>query len=1032
MTGRRLRVALCYADDDGKSVAPLASRLANDGFQVSDVGRPRPGQKVRREKEKMIRDSDAAILCLSQHSVGRRGTLQKDIHRVLEVQDEQPEDVIYLIPALLEPMALPWQLEKWQAVELFAPDGYARLRESLRKSERELHEESGPQSGGGVDSASVRYDLGRISPPVDPDLFVGRSAQLEWLDRCWNDPEIHLAQIVADGGVGKSALVWHWLEKRRKAKYEGVAQAIDWSFYSQGKRDYETDSHAFLDAAADHFYPTGIGLPQESQRRPDRMGALIAQAFLRDGGLIVFDGLEPLQYSPLPPTGGALKDPGIVSFTRTVRTAPPPPAGAPRRLVVITTRWAVPALRGSSVSTLNLDNLQPSDGADLLSRFRLPLQPERALRAGPHKEEALRLELENVSRELNGHALALLLLASFVLKKFRGDVRKRAEFMGTIETADDEDGPYRHARRVMQSYDRLFEESGKRIDGACRKILFMVGLFDRPVRSLLIDVVRQGEPIEELTDDLPDNLFETALETLRALRLLTAIPDETNDQLDTHPLIREHFGQVLRQKYRRSWQQVHRRLFELLCKIGPDAPERPGTVEKLEPLLQAVAHGCEAGLYHQSYNDVYRSRIMRGGEAFATRALGLFSPIVTCLSHFFERGGWSRVITGGEPGNELTPAERVSLLIEAGTVLTAVQGYASMNVKAAYDAAIELSRQHDRQHDLITAYYGLWRWALVKGDFAVTTPLAQELTVLAARSHDPVDHIGSARVRCTTHYYRGEYSVSILAGNEGLRGWERTPAAARAALNPELLIMCLSSGALALWHLGFTDQAFARSAKSIAHARDLDASHTLVIALLFDSWLCQFSNDVNAAHERAEEMSNLCEERGLGSMAHLAMAMYALALARETGYDEKHLREMQDSMDGWMQAGGELLVPYCRYWLADCRSMRGEDAKAMVQLDRAIDSASTRQEKWWLPECHRSRALLSLRMERSAADIAADLTQALSIATQTSSVALLHRILDTLETLPSSVRRLLSEEVVERARQVLLRPRPAVGDISFA
>jgi hypothetical protein len=125
---------------------------------------------------------------------------------------------------------------------------------------------------------------------------VGRHTELRELDRCWRDPSCVFLQIAADGGVGKSTLIWQWLERFRRVGYRDVVQALDWSFYSQEKGDYETDSQGFLRAASEHFgLATEIG---ESEQHPDKVGRTIGQAFLREGGLVVLDGLEPLQYPP--------------------------------------------------------------------------------------------------------------------------------------------------------------------------------------------------------------------------------------------------------------------------------------------------------------------------------------------------------------------------------------------------------------------------------------------------------------------------------------------------------------------------------------------------------------------------------------------------------------------------------------------------------------------------------------------------------------------------------------------------------------
>ena len=80
--------------------------------------------------------------------------------------------------------------------------------------------------------------------------------------------------------------------------------------------------------------------------------------------------------------------------------------------------------------------------------------------------------------------------------------------------------------------------------------------------------------------------------------------------LDAHPLLREYFARQLRQQQPEAWRAAHRRLYEHLCATTKEG-DQP-TLEDLQPLYQAVAHGCQAGLQQEACDEVYRARIQRG------------------------------------------------------------------------------------------------------------------------------------------------------------------------------------------------------------------------------------------------------------------------------------------------------------------------------------------------------------------------------------------------------------------------------------
>src|SRR5204862_4253119 len=100
-------------------------------------------------------------------------------------------------------------------------------------------------------SHAPRLDLGRL--PTSGPEFVGRETEMDRLDAAWEDPGTHVVTLVAFGGVGKSALVSRWLDRRSAAGWPGVRRALDWSFYSQGTEERVASADRFLDHALRFF-----------------------------------------------------------------------------------------------------------------------------------------------------------------------------------------------------------------------------------------------------------------------------------------------------------------------------------------------------------------------------------------------------------------------------------------------------------------------------------------------------------------------------------------------------------------------------------------------------------------------------------------------------------------------------------------------------------------------------------------------------------------------------------------------------------
>jgi hypothetical protein len=114
------------------------------------------------------------------------------------------------------------------------------------------------------------------------------------------------------------------------------------------------------------------------------------------------------------------------------------------------------------------------------------------------------------------------------------------------------------------------------------------------------------------------------------------------NQVDTHPLIREYFADQLRVGIPLAWREAHGRIFDHL---KADTEYRPDSLHGLEPLFQAVYHGCQAGRQREVLHEVYRERIHRDKQGigfYGTSKLGAFGAGLGAIACFFDKR-WSQV-----------------------------------------------------------------------------------------------------------------------------------------------------------------------------------------------------------------------------------------------------------------------------------------------------------------------------------------------------------------------------------------------------
>lgn len=198
-------------------------------------------------------------------------------------------------------------------------------------------------------------------------------------------------------------------------------------------------------------------------------------------------------------------------------------------------------------------------------------------------------------------------------------------------------------------------------------LLRLLGLFDRPADAGCLGALRKAPAIPGLTEplvSLTDAQWNLCLSRLAQCGLISVQSDQS--AIDCHPLIRGYFAKQLRDQNPDAWRAAHRRLYEYLTTTTPDKDEP--TLDDLQPLYQAVAHGCQAGLEQEVCVKVYRDRILRGtgiNGFYSKRKLGAFSTDLGAIVCFFDQP-WSQL----KP--DITEDDRAWLLNEAATSLYAL------------------------------------------------------------------------------------------------------------------------------------------------------------------------------------------------------------------------------------------------------------------------------------------------------------------------------------------------------------------------
>ncbi|MBI5633476.1 MAG: TIR domain-containing protein [Nitrospirae bacterium] len=622
-------ISYSHKDEKWKDVfLPHLKTLEQEGLvTIWDDRKIDTGADWYPEIRTAMEDADAAVCLISKHYLSSDFINKEEVPYLLE---KRRNEGMLLVPILLAPC--PWTVTSWlKTIQMFPRNGKCigelpgemAVDTAFTEIALEISDQLGRQQANvtvdlaaavsikleaEIIKAGILIDIDRL-PVTGMELF-GRQKEMELLDKAWDEGKLNAVSFVAWGGVGKSTLINKWLESMKEDNYRGAQRVFGWSFYSQGTSEKATSADLFIKEALQWF---GDHDPKDGS--PWDKGQRLADLIRKEKTLLILDGLESLQ-AEHDFEKGKIKDPALsVLLSELVKEN--------SGLLVITTREDIPELNeaGTTVIQKNLEQISPEAGRALLRTAGV---------RGTDKE------LEDASITFGNQALALRLLGSYLYGE-EGHLISHAVKISAREDIPLDKG--RHPRRVIVAFEERFGE------GPEVEFLRILGLFDRPAEEGAIEALLRGKTISKLTKSIRklDRAGQRDLLTkLRKLKLIADASHHDRGKIDSHPLVREHFGAQLKTTYLNAWREGNSRLYEYFKAV---APELPNTIEEMAPLFFAVAHGCAGGKLKEAYDEVYLPRIRRRNEAFSIFRLGAIGSDLFCLSHFFEMP-WHKPVIG--------------------------------------------------------------------------------------------------------------------------------------------------------------------------------------------------------------------------------------------------------------------------------------------------------------------------------------------------------------------------------------------------
>ena len=403
-----------------------------------------------------------------------------------------------------------------------------------------------------------------------------------------------------------------------------------------------------------------------------------------------------------------------------------------------------------------------------------------------------------------------------------------------------------------------------------------------------------------------------------------------------HALIQEAAYQSLLKSTR---QQVHQQIAQVLETRFPAAMET-------QPELVAQ-HYTAAGLTEQAV-----PYWQRAGQHASDRSANL--EAISHLTIGIE------LLTTLPVTSEHTQ-QALTLHIALGAALQMAKGQAAPEVEHAYAQAYVLCQQVGETPELLPVLYGLWRYYKARALLHKARELGETLLRLAQRAHDSTLSVIAYYALDATWLWLGALPAARSHHEEGIARYTPDQRGAPAfRIGHDLGVGCRVGAAMALWLLGYPDQALVCLHDALALVHELSHPFSLAFARSYAAMVFQFRRDMSAVHEHAEAAAALSTEQSFPYWAAMGTSFRGWALAMQ-GQGEEGVVQVRQGIAAWQATGATLHVPYFCALLAEVCDRLGYTADGLQVLTEAHTLVEQHEDRWWEAEICRLRGVLLLR-----------------------------------------------------------------------
>jgi predicted ATPase len=409
-----------------------------------------------------------------------------------------------------------------------------------------------------------------------------------------------------------------------------------------------------------------------------------------------------------------------------------------------------------------------------------------------------------------------------------------------------------------------------------------------------------------------------------------------------HALVRDAAHDSL---LRSSRQQLHAQIAEALENHNPELMDS-------QPEIFAQ-HYAEAGL-------VVRSVACWGkaGRRSAAR-----SAMVEAAAQF-QRGLEQLALLPDDPERQ---RQELEFHVALGAVLMSAKGNAASDTGHVFARARALWELLGSPSEFIQVPYGQSIYHAARGEIDLALRLDENLLRLSHQRNESrglvLGHMSSGR----NLTFIGSFALSRSHLEEALAVYD--PISHRsldqlAGIHPQ--VASLAQLGIALFCLGFPDQALAQSNAAIAEAQKLAHPPSLAVSLGLGMRVFSLFGENAALEERADQLVAVTAEQGFPFWRAQGV-IYDGWVKVKNGDVTEGISLLRSGTAAYRDTGAEAWMPHFLTLLAAACEFAGHIEEALILMDEALQIAERTGERWLAAELNRHKGQLLHRQGHSGA-----------------------------------------------------------------